>query len=158
MLRQLYLANKPKTTSITSPETFNQAPIPPLVNESQNLTNAADTDVGLFHSSTLPVVTDTRIHTPDNAPNINNDVLLRESAAAFTSSTETLSNIDKLMLKQSNTENVTEKESTTHTIESAIRCSNNQETDSAAAVTSTGKVYYAEDLPKMDFVAPSIKK
>ncbi|CAC5355630.1 unnamed protein product [Mytilus coruscus] len=111
MLRQLYLANKAKTTSITIPETSNQPPVNEL-----------------------------------------------ESAAAFTSATETLSNIGKLMLKQSNTENVTEKESTTPTIESAIRCSNSRLTDSAAEATSTGKVYYAEDLPKMDFVAPSIKK
>ncbi|VDI66855.1 Hypothetical predicted protein [Mytilus galloprovincialis] len=111
MLRQLYLANKPKTLSITIAETSNQPPVNEL-----------------------------------------------ESAAAFTSATETLSNIAKLMLKISNTENVTEKEATTPTLESAIRCSNSRQTDSAAEAISTGKVYYAEDPPKMDFVAPSIKK
>ncbi|CAG2202315.1 unnamed protein product [Mytilus edulis] len=156
MLRQLYLANKTKTPSITIPETSNQPP----VNELQNSTNTNlnDQEVGLYHPSTLPVVNDTHIHTPGNTPNLNSEVLFRESAAAFTSATETLSNIAKLMLKTSNTENVTEKEATTPTLESAIRCSNSRPTDSAAEATSTGKVYYAEDLPKMDFVAPSIKK
>lgn len=154
MLRQLYLANKPKTTSITIPETSNQPP----VNELQNSTNTNDQEVGLYHPSTFPIVNVTRIHTPGNALNLNSVVLFRESAAAFTSATETLSKIAKLMLKQSNTENVTEKESTTPTIESAIRCSNSRLTDSAAKATSTGKVYYVEDLPKMDFVASSIEK
>ena len=156
MLRQLYLANKTKTPSITIPETSNQPP----VNELQNSTNTNlnDQEVGLYHPSTLPVVNDTHIHTPGNTPNLNSEVLFRESAAAFTSATETLSNIAKLMLKTSNTENVTEKEATTPTLESAIRCSNSRPTDSAPEATSTGKVYYAEDLPKMDFVAPSIKK
>ncbi|CAG2229400.1 unnamed protein product [Mytilus edulis] len=156
MLRQLYLANKTKTPSITIPETSNQPP----VNELQNSTNTNlnDQEVGLYHPSTLPVVNDTHIHTPGNTPNLNSEVLFRESAAAFTSATETLSNIAKLLLKTSNTENVTEKEVTTPTLESAIRCSNSRPTDSAPEATSTGKVYYAEDLPKMDFVAPSIKK
>ncbi|CAG2189565.1 unnamed protein product [Mytilus edulis] len=145
-----------KTPSITIPETSNQPP----VNELQNSTNTNlnDQEVGLYHPSTLPVVNDTHIHTPGNTPNLNSEVLFRESAAAFTSATETLSNIAKLMLKTSNTENVTEKEATTPTLESAIRCSNSRPTDSAAEATSTGNVYYAEDLPKMDFVAPSIKK
>ncbi|CAG2205116.1 unnamed protein product [Mytilus edulis] len=129
----------------------------PPVNELQNSTNTNlnDQEVGLYHPSTLPVVNDTRIHTPGNTPNLNSEVLFRESATAFTSATDTLSNSAKLMLK---TSNVTNKEATTPTLESAIRCSNSRQTDSAAEATSTGKVYYAEDLPKMDFVAPSIKK
>ncbi|CAG2189577.1 unnamed protein product [Mytilus edulis] len=125
MLRQLYLANKPKTPSITIPETPNQPP----VNELQNSTNTNDQEVGLYHPSTLPVVNDTRIHTPGNTPNLNSE---------------------KMSTKRI--------EATTPTLESAIRCSNSRQTDSAAEATSTGKVYYAEDLPKMDFVAPSIKK
>ncbi|VDI28050.1 Hypothetical predicted protein [Mytilus galloprovincialis] len=156
MLRQLYLANKSKTPSITIPETSNQPP----VNELQNSTNSNlnDQEVGLYHPSTLPVVNDTRIHTPGNTPNFNSEVLFRESAAAFTSATETLSNIAKLMLKTSSTENVTEKEATTLTLESAIRSSKSRQTDSASEATSTEKCTTSRDLPKKDFVAPSIKK
>ncbi|VDI25303.1 Hypothetical predicted protein [Mytilus galloprovincialis] len=131
MLRQLYLANKSKTPSITIPETSNQPP----VNELQNSTNSNlnDQEVGLYHPSRFPV-NDTRINA-----NFNSEVLFRESAAAFTSATETLSNIAKLMLKTSSTENVTEKEATTLTLESAIRSSKSRQTDSASEATSTEK-------------------
>ncbi|CAG2245577.1 unnamed protein product [Mytilus edulis] len=40
--------------------------------------------------------------------------------------------------------------------ETTIRCFKSRHTYSAAEATSTGKVCNAEDLPKMDFVAPSI--
>ncbi|CAG2190878.1 unnamed protein product [Mytilus edulis] len=80
------------------------------------------------------IVNDTHIHTPGNTPNLNTHVKNFKYRKCY------------------------RKGTTTPTLESAIRCSNSRPTDSAAEATSTGKVYYAEDLPKMDFVAPSIKK
>ena len=58
------------------------------------------------------------------------------------------------MLKQSNTEHETEKESITPTIDSVI----DVPTDSAAADKSTRKVYYAEIYQTLTFSPPPLKK
>ena len=98
-----------------------------------------------------------------NLHNGNNEALLRETTCALRSATETLSSISKIMLKQSNT---VEIDKSGYTLASAVEAMNGDEdlrevnttgVDIQHQVLSHQNAVYS-DLPKMDFVAPSVKK
>ena len=108
---------------------------------------------------------ESRRNSTTDLQNVNNEDLLRETTSALRSTTETLSSISKIMLKQANTAEI---DKSGYTLASAVKAMNADE--DSREVNTTGidlqqqvmlrhnKAVYAEDLPKMDCVAPSIKK
>lgn len=106
----------------------------------------------------------------DNVNNSGNEGLLRETTTALRAATEALSSITQIMAKQSSSNK--EKNHSEFTLETALNanhepCSSNTLPNARVPATMSGNnpadlprrpVLYSEDLPKMDHVAPSIKK
>lgn len=113
-----------------------------------------------------PLESESRMNSNIELRNVNNEALLRDTTCALRSATETLSSISKIMLKQSN--NTLEMDKRGYTLASVVKAMNDdfdiQEVNSTGVadlqqqVLSHKKAVYSEDLPKMDFVASSVKK
>ena len=183
VLRQLYMANLPNNTIITSDQ---EEEINVVQNTSENVQVTNVPAVTTAASSGLdrqrPVVnsaaaegfsslgSESRMNTcsTTDVQNVNNEALLRESTCALRSVTETLSSISKIMLQQSN--NTVEIDKTGYTLASAVKALNSiEDLPDLREVNTTGvnlqhqvfshqKAVYSEDLPKMDFVTPPVKK
>ena len=178
VLRQLYMANLPNNTLITSDR---EEEINVGHNTSENVQVTSVPIVTTAVSSALdrqcPVVTsaaakgfsslgsESRMNSTTDLHNVNNEAMLRETTCALRSATETLSSISKIMLKQSN--NTVEIDKSGYTLASVVKAMNGDEdlrevnttgVDLQHQVLSHQKTVYSEDLPKMDFVAPFVKK
>ena len=178
VLRQLYLANLPNNTQ-TSSDQEEEINVVQHTPENVQVTSlpAVTTAVSSALDRQRPVLTsaaaegfsslgsESMINNTSNLRNVNNEALLRETTCALRSATETLSSISKIMLNQSN--NTVEIDKGVYTLASAVKAMNGDE--DLRAVNTTGvvlqqqvlshqKAVYSEDLPKMDFVAPAVKK
>jgi hypothetical protein len=183
VLRQLYMANLPNNTIITSDQ---EEEINVVQNTSENVQVTNVPAVTTAASSGLdrqrPVVNSAAVEgfsslgsessmntcSTTDVQNVNNEALLRETTCALRSATETLSSISKIMLQQSN--NTVEIDKTGYTLASAVKALNSiEDLPDLREVNTTGvnlqhqvfshqKAVYSKDLPKMDFVAPPVKK
>lgn len=173
ILRQLYLANAHKDVHI-SPETHDDPNID-QVSESQTSPSAAgpppshpeDDNSGLLQPPLLSAdVAHAAVNLPaqrSNTPDVNKDsngALLRETTSALRAATEALSSISQIMSKQQSTTTSEKKQNTIETAINSIQRTEDVQPIASSSSTdlSSKRIFYAEDLPKMDYVAPSIRK